>query len=55
MTLKTRPHDSARYLDTPEAREEYLAAAQETGDSAVIERAIAVLERARGDGERRQP
>jgi probable addiction module antidote protein len=48
MALKTYPHDAAEHIDTPEAQEEYLAAAFETGDPAFIADALGVVARARG-------
>ena len=48
MALKTRPFDAARYLDTDEAIEEYLAAACEGGSAAEIAHALGVVARARG-------
>ena len=36
MTLKPHPFDPAEFLDAPEAVAEYLAAAFESGDHAVI-------------------
>ena len=44
----TRPYDSARYLDTPEAQAEYLTAAFETDDPGFIAEAIGTVARARG-------
>jgi len=48
MPLETRAYDSARYLDTPEAIEEYLTAAFEDGDPSLITEAIGVVARAKG-------
>ena len=48
MTLTTRPFDPAEYLDTPEAVAEYLAAAFESGEQAVIADAIGIAAKARG-------
>ena len=48
MPLETRPYDSALVLDTPEAIEEYLIDAFESGDSAVISHALGVVARAKG-------
>jgi len=48
MRLKTRPFDPAEFLDTPQAVAEYLAAAFESGDHAVIADALGVAARARG-------
>ncbi len=48
MTIKTRPFDPAEYLATPEAIAEYLAAAFETGEPAVIADALGVAARAHG-------
>jgi probable addiction module antidote protein len=45
---KTRPYDSAKYLDSPEAIAEYLTAALETTDAAFIARAIGTAARACG-------
>jgi probable addiction module antidote protein len=49
--LKTRPYDSAEYLDTPEAIAEYLTGALETADAAFIAKAIGVAARAKGMSE----
>lgn len=48
MTLETRPFDPAAYIDTPEAAEEYLIAAFETGDPSFIAASVGVVARARG-------
>lgn len=48
MTTRTRPFDPARYLDSPEAQAEYLAAALETDDAAFVSRSLGVIARARG-------
>src|SRR5262245_35662444 len=48
MTVKTRPFDPAEYLDTPASVQEYLAAAFESGDAAVIADALGVVARAHG-------
>jgi len=48
MTLKTIPFDAAEFLDTPEAITEYLAAAFEANDPAIIADAIGVAARAHG-------
>jgi probable addiction module antidote protein len=45
---KTRPYDSAEYLDTPEALAAYLTEALETKDAAFIAQAIGTAARARG-------
>lgn len=42
----TRPYDSARYLDTPEAWEEYLKATCEDGTPSEIAYALGVIARA---------
>lgn len=47
MTMHLRPFDPAEYLDMPEAVAEYLAAAFETGDQAVIADALGVVAKAR--------
>jgi probable addiction module antidote protein len=47
-TAATRPHDWARYLDSEDAIEEYLAAAFEEGDPKGIAHALGVIARARG-------
>jgi probable addiction module antidote protein len=47
MRTKTRPYDSAEYLDTPEAVEEYIVAAFETEDPAFIAQALGTVARAR--------
>ena len=46
--LKTTPFDAADYLDTAEARAEYMTAALETGDVEFIRDAVGVVARARG-------
>jgi probable addiction module antidote protein len=46
--LKTTRFDAADYLDTPEARAEYMTAALETGDVEFIRDAVGVVARARG-------
>jgi probable addiction module antidote protein len=46
--VKTTPFDAAAYLDTPSAIAEYLTAALETDDAAVIARAVGVAARAMG-------
>jgi probable addiction module antidote protein len=46
--LKTTRFDAADYLDTPEARAEYMTAALETGDVDFIRDAVGVVARARG-------
>jgi probable addiction module antidote protein len=48
MTLKTDIFDPAEYIDTQEAVAEYLAAAFESGDHAIIADALGVVARARG-------
>jgi probable addiction module antidote protein len=48
MTTKTRPYDSARYLETEEAIEKYVTAAFEEGDPKGIAHALGVIARARG-------
>lgn len=45
---KTRPYDSAEYLDGPEALADYLTEALETNDAAFIAQAIGTAARARG-------
>jgi probable addiction module antidote protein len=45
---KTRPYDSAEYLDSAEAIAEYLSEAFETNDAAFISQAIGTAARARG-------
>ncbi|CAO4144528.1 Putative addiction module antidote protein [Methylorubrum aminovorans] len=42
------PYDSAEFLDSDEAVAEYLAAAIEEGDAALLRRALGVVARARG-------
>ena len=46
--LKTTRFDAADYLDTAEARAEYMTAALETGDVEFIRDAVGVVARARG-------
>jgi probable addiction module antidote protein len=48
MPLETHPFDPAEYLDTPEAVSEYLAAAFESGQHAVIADALGVVAKAFG-------
>ena len=48
MTLTTRPFDPAEVLDTPEAMAEYLSAAFESGDQAIIADALGVVAKAKG-------
>ena len=48
MPPKSRLFDSAEYLDTAEGVEAYLADAYRGGDQAQIDRALAVVDRARG-------
>ena len=48
MTLTTRPFDPAEVLDAPEAVAEYLAAASESEDHAVITDALGVAAKALG-------
>jgi probable addiction module antidote protein len=47
MALETFPFDAAKYLDTDEAIEEFLAAAFETGKPAFIARSLGIVARAR--------
>lgn len=48
-SIKELPRfDAADYLDTPEARAEYMAAALETGDAADIRRALNTVARSLG-------
>ena len=49
--IKTRPYDTAEYLDTPEAIAEYLTDALEDNDPSFIARAIGTAARARGMSE----
>jgi probable addiction module antidote protein len=46
--MKTTPFDAADYLDSAEARAEYMTAALETGDTEFIRDAVGVVARARG-------
>lgn len=52
MPIKTIPFDPARYLDTPEAVEEFLIAsfedAAQEGDPSIITQALGVVARAKG-------
>ena len=48
MTLKTQIFDPAEFLDTPDAIAEYLTAAFESDDHAVITDALGVAAKARG-------
>jgi probable addiction module antidote protein len=45
---RTKPYDSADYLDTPEAIAEYLTAAFETADVSFIAKAVGTAARAKG-------
>ncbi len=45
MMIKTEALDPAEFLDTPDAVAEYLAAAYESGDPAIIADALAVARR----------
>jgi probable addiction module antidote protein len=46
--MKTLPFDPADYLDTPEAQEELLADAVESGDAKYLAVALGTIARARG-------
>ena len=48
--MKTSPFDAADYLDTAEARAEYMTAALETGSIEFIRDAVGVVARAHGMG-----
>ncbi|MAM10350.1 MAG: putative addiction module antidote protein [Rhizobiaceae bacterium] len=48
MPLKTRPYDSAEYLETEEDFADYLALAAESGDPQELAHALGVVARARG-------
>ena len=48
MPPLSRPFDPAEYLDADEGAEAYLADAYRSGDQAQIDRALAVVARARG-------
>jgi probable addiction module antidote protein len=48
MTVKTRPYDPARYLDSDEAIAGFMEEAFETGDAGFITHALGVAARARG-------
>lgn len=48
MTLELLPYDAARYLDTEETISEYLSAALQSGNTAVLLSAVAAIARARG-------
>lgn len=48
MAVTLREYDSARHLDTPEARAGYLTEALESEDAAFIAHAIGVVARAEG-------
>jgi probable addiction module antidote protein len=47
MELITKPFDASKYLDSDEAIEEFLAAAFEEGDPALIAQCVGVVARAR--------
>ena len=49
--MRTTPFDPAAYLDTPEAQEELLADAFESGEARHIAAALGTLARARGMSE----
>ena len=44
--LTTQPWDSAEFLDTPDAREEFMIAALETDDSDFIQKCVETVARA---------
>lgn len=48
MTVETTPFDAAKYLGTPEAQEEFLRDALESGDAGYIAHALGVIARAQG-------
>lgn len=48
MALKTRRFDPSEFLDNDEAIAEYITAALETGDPAVIADSLGVVARAKG-------
>jgi len=48
MAIRTRPYDSARYLDSDDAIAEYQTAALESGESRVVTHALGVAVRAKG-------
>lgn len=48
MALKLEPHDSAEFFQTPEAQDELLADAIESGDAKYLAHALGVIARARG-------
>lgn len=48
MKTPTTPYDVAEHLRTPEEIEEYLKACQETGDDALIAKALDDIARAQG-------
>jgi len=48
MPLETTPFDPAAYLTSPEATQEYLRAAFESGEATAIADALGVVARARG-------
>lgn len=49
--IKTKPWGASKYLDTPEAVEEYLLAAFETGDPKLIAASLGDVARARNMSE----
>jgi probable addiction module antidote protein len=51
MTLKTKPFDPAKYLDSDEAVAEYLTAIIEDHDPALLAAALGDIARARGMSE----
>jgi probable addiction module antidote protein len=51
VRVRTRPYDSAEYLDSPEAIAEYLTDALEDDDPNFIAKAIGTAARARGMSE----
>ncbi|MBW9066531.1 addiction module antidote protein [Agrobacterium pusense] len=48
MPLVTRDYDAARYLDSDEALEAYIADATESGDAQELAHALGVVARAKG-------
>lgn len=51
MTIATKPFDAAKYTNTPEAQEELLVDALETGHAGYIAAALGTIARARGMGQ----
>lgn len=51
MNVETRPFDVADFMETDEEQSEYLSLAFETGEEALIKKALSTVARARGMAE----